>query len=78
MEFVGEGARDVKVKTPDTGQLGGACDWMFLADLNQRLCFPSEIVITCLRPDLVLWSATLHTVYIIEFTVPWKDAVEEA
>ena len=31
-----------------------------------------------LRPDLVLWSASLHTVYIIELTVPWKDAMEEA
>ena len=49
-----------------------------VADLNQRLCFPVEIATTNLRPDLVLWSASLCTVYIIELTVPWEDAMEEA
>lgn len=67
---MGEEAREVKVKTPDTGQLGEACDWKFLADLNQRLCFPSEIAATNLRPDLELWSCSLRTVYIKELTVP--------
>lgn len=43
-EFVGEGAKDVKVKTPDTAQLGGAHDWMLLTELNEWLCFPPEIV----------------------------------
>lgn len=33
---------------------------------------------TNLRPDLVLWSSSLRTVYIIELTVPWEDAVDEA
>lgn len=68
----------MKVKTPDTGQLGGTCDWMLLADLNQRLCFPHEIAVTNLRPDPVLWSSTLRTVYIIESTMTWEDAVEKA
>lgn len=49
-----------------------------VADLNHRLCFPSEIATTNLRPDLVLWSSSLRTVYIIELTVPWEAAVEEA
>lgn len=77
-QFVGEEAREVKVKVPDTGHLGGACDWMLLANLNQRLCFPPETIVTKLRPDLVLWSSTLRTVYIIELIVSWEDAVEEA
>lgn len=62
----------------DHGQLGGARDWRLVADLNQRLCFPTEIAIMNLRPDLMLWSASLCTIYIIELTVPWEDATEEA
>lgn len=78
-EFIREGVKTAKVHIPsDIGQLGGARDWKLAADLNQRLCFPSEIAITNLRPDLVLWSSSLHTVYIIELTVPWEAAVEEA
>ncbi len=29
------------------------------------------------RPDLVLWSSLLKTVYIRELTVPWEDSVEK-
>ena len=39
---------------------------------------PPEIATTNLRPDLVLWSSSQQTVYIIELTVPLEDAVEEA
>lgn len=46
-----------------------------VADLGQRLFFQTEVVS---RPDLELWLASLHLVYIIELTVPWEDAVEEA
>ena len=49
-----------------------------LVDLNTQLCFPPEIASTNLRPDLVLWSAALKLVYIVELTVPWEGAVEEA
>lgn len=75
---MGERAREVKVKTPETDQLGGACDWKLLVDLNQKFSFPPKVVVTNLKPDPVLWSSTLHTLYIIEITVPWEDAVEEA
>lgn len=49
-----------------------------MADLNQILCFPPDIATPNLTPDLVLWSTPLRTVYIIELSVPWNDAVEEA
>ncbi|KAK2864561.1 hypothetical protein Q7C36_003715 [Tachysurus vachellii] len=62
----------------DSRQLGRARDWKLLADLNKKLCFPVEIAATNLRPDLLLWSASLKLVYIIELTVPWEGAVEEA
>ena len=47
-------------------------------DLSQRLYFPPEIATTNLRPDLVLWSSSTKKVYIVDLTVPWEDAVEEA
>ena len=47
-------------------------------DLSPRLYFPPEIATTNLRPDLVLWSSSTKKVYIVELTVPWEDAVEEA
>lgn len=46
--------------------------------MDKKLCFPSEIAATSMRPDLVLWSVSLKLVYIIELTVPWEGAVEEA
>ncbi|KAJ8010190.1 hypothetical protein DPEC_G00072420 [Dallia pectoralis] len=49
-----------------------------LADLGQQLNFPPEIAVTTLRPDLVLWSPSLKSVYIIELTVPWESSTEEA
>lgn len=49
-----------------------------LADLDHRLCFPAEIAATNLRPDLVLWSSSLRSAFIVELTVPWEDAVGEA
>ena len=49
-----------------------------LVDLDTKLCFPAEIASTNLRPDLVLWSASLKLVYIITLTVPWEGAVGEA
>ncbi|KAF7702594.1 hypothetical protein HF521_001877, partial [Silurus meridionalis] len=74
----GEGQANLTTIRSDYGQLGRARDWKLLADLNKKLCFPAEIAATNLRPDLVLWSASLKLVYIIELTVPWEGAVEEA
>ena len=78
--FVREGKKQASRTTarPDFGQLGRARDWKMLTDLDTKLCFPAEIASTNLRPDLVLWSASLKHVYIIELTVPWEGAVEEA
>lgn len=70
-EFIREGVKTAKGYTTTViGQLGKARDRNLVADLNQRLYFPSEIATTNLRPDLVLWSPSLHIVYIIELTVP--------
>ncbi|KAJ8406497.1 hypothetical protein AAFF_G00300710 [Aldrovandia affinis] len=49
-----------------------------LVDIGQKLIFPSEIASTNLRPDWVLWSPSIKSIYIIELTVPWENSVEEA
>lgn len=78
--FVWEGERGARANTsrPHPGQLGDAYDCKMLVDLDQRLCFPQEIITTTLQPDLVLWSASLRHVYIIKLTVTWESSVEEA
>ena len=77
--FVREGEKQrARTSNPDLGPLNAARDWQMQVDLDRRLVFPPEIAMTTLRPDLVLWSNTCKLVYIIELTVPWEDAVEEA
>ena len=49
-----------------------------LVDLDKKLVFPPEIITTNLRPDLVLWSTSQKSVFIVELTVPWEAAVGEA
>ena len=39
-----------------------ADDWKLNVDLNKKLVFPREIVITILRPDIVLLSQKAKTV----------------
>ena len=80
LEFVSAGTKGGKPASskPSTGQLSGARDWKLWVDLGTRLGFPADILETNLRPDLVLWSSSVHTLYIVELTVPWEDAVEEA
>lgn len=46
-------------------------------DLSQTLPFPSEIVQSNLRLDLVLWSKSCQSVFIIELT-RMKDSIDEA
>ncbi len=69
---------DLPRSSLDLGCLSRARDRRMAADIGQKLCFPAEITSTNLRPDLMLWSASLHLVYIIKLTMPWEDAVEEA
>lgn len=43
------------------------------------MIFPPEAATTTLRPhDLILWSNSCQLAYIIQPTVPWKDAIGEA
>ena len=50
--------------------LSRADDWTCLFDEEDNLVFPSEIVITVQRPDIVIYSSSIKRVIIIELTVP--------
>ncbi|XDV11573.1 hypothetical protein PO909_000474, partial [Leuciscus waleckii] len=77
--FMREGEKQrTKPSFPNSGPLNAARDWEMRVDLNQRLTFPPEIAATNLRPDLVLWSKSCRRVFIVEMTVPWEDAIDEA
>ncbi|KAL3973624.1 F-box protein 6 [Sarotherodon galilaeus] len=47
--------------TLDVGPLKDARDWQMQVDLDQRLIFPTEIITTTLRPDLLWEDATEET-----------------
>ncbi len=77
--FVREGEkRSTNRSSPDLCPVNPARDWEMRVDLNQRLTFPPEIAATNLRPDLVLWSKSRRHVFIVELTVPWEEAIDEA
>ena len=77
--FIREGERQPTRAPPTTSSLiGAARDWQLRVDLDKSLVFPPNIALSSLRPDLVLWSNSCRRVYIIELTVPWEEAIDEA
>ena len=68
-----------KVAPPHVSSLlDGANDWEVLFDLDNLLVFPPEVYSTSARPDIVLISHSLHTVILIELTVPAEEGIEAA
>ncbi|XP_076879265.1 uncharacterized protein LOC143527830 [Brachyhypopomus gauderio] len=55
-----------------------ARDWKLLVDVGCKLQVPECIVVTNLRPDVVLYSESKRIVYFIELTVPFEDEVDAA
>ena len=78
INFVTPGATVKPAAKIDEGLLASAQDWILNVDLNSKLVFPVEIVVTKLRPDMVMWSRSAKTVIIIELTVPWEERIEVA
>ena len=58
--------------------LNGASDWKVSADLKTSLQFPVYIIQTEKRPDIVAWSDSKNSVFLIKLTVPWEENWEEA
>ena len=53
-------------------------EWDMRVDLKKQLRFPTEITITSLRPDIVVWSTKARAVHLIELTVPSEEGIEAA
>ena len=51
------------------GILETASDWQMRVDLRTRTTFPTEIVVTNQRPDIVIWSSATKQVVMLELTV---------
>ena len=79
IEFVPAGRRVIEGKgkreVSEFGLLSGATDWTVLADLDKQLKFPSEIALTRLRPDLVIFSKASKRVIWWELTVPSEERI---
>jgi hypothetical protein len=55
--------------------LDPAGEWQIAIDLK-HLVFPTEILVTAQRPDIVVWSRLLKHIILIELTVPWEENIE--
>ncbi len=76
INFVRAGEQPTATKRKSAGILTSARDWQFLVDLEKQLKFPSHIVVTTLRTDIILVSESIKQVVLLELTVPWEEAFE--
>ena len=58
------------------GAKRGLC--RLLADVRRHFQVPQFIVVTVMRPYMVLYSECERIVYFIELTIPFEDVIEEA
>lgn len=56
-----------------SGILSGFNDWELLCDLDSLAHFPQKVLLTELRPDIVLMSEKGKRVIAAELTIPWED-----
>ena len=76
--FVKAGKSKLCCRRKRACELDGATDWVCLVDLEQKLVFPAEVWCTSQRPDIVIWSRSLHKVIIIELTCPAEEGIANA
>jgi hypothetical protein len=63
-------------RTLKSGSLSNFQDWVILGDgLSAPYRIPHFIVITALRPDIFMYSASAKRCILIELTVPFEDRV---
>ena len=78
MDFVREGTAIGRLKKPkpsNKGLLFEANDWQLQLDLDSKVVFPQELVVTNLRPDVILMSMSRKIIVLLELTVPWEERV---
>ena len=68
VKFVREGTKESRATRSRPGLLDTASDWELSVDLKRMLVFPTEIIQTKLRPDIVLFSKSIRHVVMIELT----------
>ena len=56
----------------------GVCDWKVSTDLMTSLQFPILITRTDKRSDVVMWSDSKKSVFLIELTILLEENIEEA
>lgn len=49
-----------------------------MVDLGRKFKFPARILITSLRPDIIILSEATKELALIELTVPWEEWLKEA
>ena len=81
--FVKAGPQSCPVKrvshTGLSSLLAGATDWQLLIEIgSKKIVFPPEIYSTPERPDIVLWSKSLHKVVLVELTCPAEEGIAAA
>lgn len=77
IQFVKAGEGKPSSPSRTSSILNQAASWEMRADLRKKLVFP-DVVHTNLRPDIVMWSENSKKIIVIELTVPWEEACEEA
>ena len=77
INFVKEGEKMTsRVQSFQNSYLDGASDWKMMVELGSNLKFPSEIVVSIQRPDMLLISNSTKRVGMVELTVPSEERVE--
>ena len=62
IKFVKKGTKVPCKRTPPIGILHHASDWVLLADLNSKYCFPVHIAFIQIRPNIITFSNSLRKV----------------
>lgn len=70
LTFVRAGEKVQPRSTSSGGLLATSRDWQLQVDLRRQLKFPEHIIATPLHPDIVLTSASIKQVVLLELTVP--------
>ena len=78
IEFVNAGMKVYPKRTiAARSGLAPSTNWVVQSDLG-RFVFPTDIVTTAQRPDMLVLSRSLKTILLVELTVPWEENMEWA
>ena len=78
IKFVKSGQKGERTQLPNQSFLRSARDWKLQVDLGKRVRIPDYIVLTRLKPDLILTSESTKQMILMELTVPFEDNMEIA